>query len=105
MAGICIADWPETEFWEKIHTKVFRVSSLLFSHLYSFALRFIFLQTHATSYSFYSSVHVHCKGERRKPERKPYPRPYSLGQEIHTKTSSLRTIKIMPRNLNEIVHS
>jgi hypothetical protein len=29
-------------------------------------LRFIFLQTHATSYSFYSSVTGHCKGERRK---------------------------------------
>jgi hypothetical protein len=26
------------------------------SHLYSFALRSLFLQTHATSYSFYSSV-------------------------------------------------
>jgi hypothetical protein len=29
-------------------------------------LRFLFLQTHATSHSFYSSVTVHCKGERRK---------------------------------------
>jgi hypothetical protein len=36
------------------------------NHLYSFALRFLFLQTHTTSYSFYSSVTVHCKGERRK---------------------------------------
>ncbi len=26
------------------------------SHLYSFALRFLFLQTHATSYSFLSSL-------------------------------------------------
>jgi hypothetical protein len=30
------------------------------SHHYSFAWRFIFLQTHATSYSFFS-VTVHCK--------------------------------------------
>jgi hypothetical protein len=37
-----------------IQTKVLRIFLL-----YSFALRFIFLQTHATSYSF-------CKGERRK---------------------------------------
>jgi hypothetical protein len=38
------------------------------SHLYSFALRFLFLQAHATFYDFYSlvTVHVHCKGERRK---------------------------------------
>jgi hypothetical protein len=36
------------------------------SHLYSFAMRFLFLQAHATSYDFYSSVTLHCKGERRK---------------------------------------
>ncbi len=37
------------------------------SHLYSFALRFLFLQTHATSCSFYCSlITVSCKGERRK---------------------------------------
>ncbi len=34
-------------------------------HFYSFALRFLFLQTHSSSYSFYSSATVHCKGERR----------------------------------------
>ncbi len=61
---------PEGEFLDKIQTKVFRVFLLaIHSHLYSFGLRFlflqtratfyIFLQTHATSYSFY-------KGERRK---------------------------------------
>jgi hypothetical protein len=31
------------------------------SHFYRFGLRFIIFQTHATSYSFYSSVTVHCK--------------------------------------------
>jgi hypothetical protein len=36
------------------------------SHLCSFALGFLFLQTHATSYSFYSYANVHCKGVRRK---------------------------------------
>jgi hypothetical protein len=42
-------------------------------------LIFLFLHTHATSYSFYSPVIVHCKGERRKPDGKPYPLPYGLG--------------------------
>ena len=48
---------PEAEFLDVIGTKVLRVFLLaMHSHLYSFALRFIFLQTHAISYSFYSSV-------------------------------------------------
>ena len=51
------------EFLDEIQTKVLRVVLLaIHSHLYSFALIFIFLQTHATSYSFYSSVTAHCKG-------------------------------------------
>jgi hypothetical protein len=46
---------PEAEFLDGISKKVFRVFLLAVQgHLYSFALRFIFLQTHATSYSFYS---------------------------------------------------
>jgi hypothetical protein len=40
------------------------------------------------------------KEKEGKPDRKPYPLPY----EIYTETSSL-TLKIMPRNLNEIVSS
>jgi hypothetical protein len=45
---------PEPEFLDEIQTKVFRVFLLaIHIHLYSFALRFfIFLQIHATSYSF-----------------------------------------------------
>ncbi len=31
--------------------------------------------------------------------------PFPMDQEIHTETSSLRTLKIMPRNLSEIVRS
>ncbi len=51
----------------EIQTKVFRVFLLAFHIvLCSFAFRFIILQTRATSYSFYTSVTVHCKGERRK---------------------------------------
>ncbi len=44
--------------WTKYREKSSEFSSLLFS-LYSFALKFLFLQTHATSHSF-------CKRERRK---------------------------------------
>jgi hypothetical protein len=43
----------EAEFLDKIQTKVFRVFlRAIQSHLYSFALSFKFLKTHATSYSF-----------------------------------------------------
>ncbi len=38
-----------------------------------------------------------------KTERKPYPLPYAFRNAY--RTSSLRTLKIMPRNLNEIVRS
>jgi hypothetical protein len=58
---------------DEIQTKVFRVFLLaIHSHRYSFALRFLFLQTHATSYSFYSLVTLHCtiKEEGGKPGRK-----------------------------------
>jgi hypothetical protein len=48
------------------------------SHPYSFALRFIFLQTHATSYSFYSKLLNTVKEKGGKPDRKPYPLPYGL---------------------------
>jgi hypothetical protein len=59
---------PEAEFLDEIQTKVLRVFLLAIqSPLFcSFALRFLFLQTHEIAYSFYSSVTVHCKGKRRK---------------------------------------
>ncbi len=48
---------PEAEFLDEIKTKVWRIFLLaIHSHLFSFALRFLILQTHATSYDFYSSV-------------------------------------------------
>ncbi len=44
---------PEAEFFDEIQTKVLKVFLFaIHSHLYSFALRFLFLQTHAISYSF-----------------------------------------------------
>jgi hypothetical protein len=57
---------------DEIRIKVLRVFLLVIhGHLYSFALRFIFLPIRAISYSF-------CKGERRKTDRKPHPLPYGL---------------------------
>ena len=44
---------PEAEFLDEIQTKVKSFPPFYSqSPLYSFALRFLFLQTHATSYSF-----------------------------------------------------
>ncbi len=59
-------------------------------------LRFLFLQTHATSYSFLME-----KGGN--PERKTIPLSYGLNPI--RETSSLRTFKIMPRNIKLIVRS
>jgi hypothetical protein len=48
---------PEDEFWDEIQAKFLTVFLFpIHSHLYSFALRFLFLQTHATSYSFKSTL-------------------------------------------------
>ncbi len=56
-ASLDVASTAEVEFLDEIQTKVLRVVLLaVHSHLNSFVLRFIFLKTHATSYSFYSSV-------------------------------------------------
>ncbi len=44
---------PEAECLDEIQTKVFKIFILsIHRHPCSFALRYIFLQTHATSYSF-----------------------------------------------------
>ncbi len=57
---------PEAESLDEIPTKVLRVFLLAFqSHLCRVCLRFLFLQTHATSYSFQSA---YLTLERRKEE-------------------------------------
>jgi hypothetical protein len=43
-----------------------------------YCLRFLFVQTHATSYSFYSSLLYNVKKKWGKPDRKPHPLPYGL---------------------------
>jgi hypothetical protein len=85
--------YNEAKFLDEIQTKDLRVFLLAIqSHLYSFALRFLFLQTHVTSYSFCSALLYTVKEKGRKPDRKPQPLP-----RIHTETSSLRALKITPR--------
>ncbi len=54
---ICPRDYTEAEFLDEIQKKVLKVFLLATqSHLYSFALIFLFLQTLATSISFYSAL-------------------------------------------------
>jgi hypothetical protein len=65
----------EAEFLDIIQTKALRVFLLaIHSHLSTALPRdILFLQTHATSYDFHSSVNVHCKKKGGKPDGKPYP--------------------------------
>jgi hypothetical protein len=68
--------FSEAESLDQIQTKVLRGFLLAIqSHLYSFALRFQFLQTHATSSSFYIALLYTVKDKGGKPH--PFPRnPY-----------------------------
>ncbi len=60
---------------DEIQTKVLRVFLLaIHSHIYSFALRFLFLQTHATSFSFCSALLL-VKEKGGKPDIKLHPSP------------------------------
>jgi hypothetical protein len=62
----------KAEFLDEIQTKVLRLFLLaIYSHLCSKALRFLFLQTHATSYSFHSSLQYTVKEKGGQPDRKP----------------------------------
>jgi hypothetical protein len=64
---------PEAEFLDEIQRKGFRGFLLAIqSRLLSFALRFLFLQTHATSYSFYRDLVYTVKEKGGKPDRKPH---------------------------------
>ncbi len=62
---------PWGRIFDKIQSKLLRFSSLLFT-VTSTALPWDFYSSNSpTSFSFYNSVTVHYKGERRKPNRKP----------------------------------
>ncbi len=63
---------PEAGCLDEIQTKLLRVFLIPHSSfLNSFALKCLFLQTHATSYSFHSAYTEKEKGE--KPDGKHYP--------------------------------
>jgi hypothetical protein len=75
-------------------------SFLAVSHLYSFALRFLFLQTHATSYSFYNSLcTLYRRNEQNLIENHT---PFHMVYEIHSETLSLRTLKIKPETSKKL---
>jgi hypothetical protein len=96
---------PEAKFLDEIQTKIFRVFLVAIqSHLYSFAFRFLFLQTHATCYSFYSALLFTIKEKGGEPDRKPHPFLYGL-RNPYRNLKSENSLKIMPRNLKEIVRS
>jgi hypothetical protein len=59
--GTSLMAGTEAEFLDEIQTKVLRAFlHAIHRHIYSFALRFLsFLQTHVTSYYFFSKVDVH----------------------------------------------
>ncbi len=48
------------------------------SHLYCFALKFLFLLIHATSFSFFCALLYTVKENGGKPDRNPHPLPYGL---------------------------
>jgi hypothetical protein len=78
----------EAEFLEEIH---------------SFALRFLFLKTHATPYSLIQLLYT-VKEKGGKPDRKPYPPPYGL-RNPYGNLKSGNPKDYACRTLNEIAHS
>ncbi len=86
---------PEAEFFIEIQTKVLRVFLPAFHIvLCSFAFRLLILQTHATSYSFYSQLLYTVKEKEGKLDRKPYFLPYGLRNPYKNLTSE--NFKIVP---------
>jgi hypothetical protein len=96
----------EAEFLDEIQTKALRVFLLAIqSHFYSFALRFLFLQIHATSYSFYNVLLYTVQEKGGKPDRKPHPIAIAYGLRNPYRNLTSGALKIIPRNLQEIVCS
>jgi hypothetical protein len=97
--GKIIQSSPEAEFLEEIQTKVLRVFLLAIHRpLNSFALRFLFLQTYVTSYSFYSSVTTKKGG-------KPTITLSLWFKKSIQKPQVWERSRLYARNLNEIVCS
>ncbi len=80
--------YTEAKFLDESQTKDLRVFLLAIqSHLYSFALRFLFLQTHVTSYSFCSALLYTVKEKGGKPDRKPHPLPRNPYRNLKSENS------------------
>jgi hypothetical protein len=78
----------EAKFLDEIQTKDLRIFLLAIqSHLYSFALRFLFLQTYGTSYSFCSALLYTVKEKGGKPDRKPHPLPRNSYRNLKSENS------------------
>jgi hypothetical protein len=96
----------EAQFLDEIQTNVLRAFLLaIHSHLTSTSLSwdlYFFKLTQPLPVSTVQLLYT-VKEKGGKPDRKPHPLPYGL--KSHTETSSLRTLMIMPRNLDEIVRS
>ncbi len=98
---------PEAELLDESQTEVFRVFllAIIHSHLTSTAFPwdlYFFKLTQTLTVSTVQLLYA-VKEKGGKPDTKPFLLPY--GFSIHTETSSLRALTIMPINLNEIVHS
>ncbi len=93
----------ESEFLDKIQTKVLRVFHLaIHSNFCSFAWRFLFLQTHATSYNFYSSIDIHNKGDMQEENLIEYHSNSLINQHRNLKSDNSQDYD---QNLNQIVIS
>jgi hypothetical protein len=92
----------EAKLLDEIQKKVLRIFLLaIHGHLYSFALRFLFLKIMQPLTYFYSSFTVHCKGDKRKTDRKPYPLPYGLRNPYRNLKSE--SLKLCPETSTKLL--
>ncbi len=96
---------PGAEFLDEIQKKVLRVFLLaIHSHPLQLWLE-ISTSSNSRNLSQFLEFSI-CTLQRRKEENLVENHThFHMVLEIHTETSNLRTLKIMPRNLNEIVRS
>jgi hypothetical protein len=97
------AGWPEAEFLDEIQTKVLRVFLLAISTVNSTALPWDLYFFKLTQPLTVSTVHLLYTVKAIEENLIENHTSFLMVEEIHTETSSLRNLKIMPRNLNEIV--
>ncbi len=96
--------------WTKSRQKSFRVFLLAIQcHLYIFACPEISIssnsRTQPCTYIFYCSVTVRTLQRRKEENLIENHITFAMVKDIHKENLSLRILKIMPKNLNEIVFS